>query len=94
MTGHYSFQQSLEIAEKIGDIAGMAISMGQMGALYLKQNQCETALKPLFQSFAIFNKIGSPYANQAKNNIARCREKMTEEQFKAILKEFEMLNAE
>jgi tetratricopeptide (TPR) repeat protein len=92
--GHYNaaltqYQQSLEIAEKIGDIAGMAISMGQMGDLYLNQNHCETALKLLFQSFAIFAKIGSPNANQAKELIVICREKMTEEQFKAILKEFE-----
>ncbi|HLP47827.1 MAG TPA: hypothetical protein VK469_17925 [Candidatus Kapabacteria bacterium] len=54
-----------------------------------KQNQFETTLKLLFQSFAIFTKIGSPNANIVKDNIARCREKMTEEQFKAILKEFE-----
>ncbi len=83
------YQQSLEIVEKIGDIAGMASSMGQIGALYLVQNQCETALKLLVQSFAIFTKIGSPNANIVKRNIARCREKMTEEQFKDILKEFE-----
>ena len=81
------YQQSLEIFEKIGDIAGMAISMGQMGTLYLAQNQCETALKLLVQSFAIFTKIGSPNANIVKRNIARCREKMTEEQFKATLED-------
>jgi hypothetical protein len=40
--------------------------------------ECENALKLLFQSFAIFTKIGSPYANQAKNDITSCREKMTE----------------
>ncbi|HLP47829.1 MAG TPA: tetratricopeptide repeat protein [Candidatus Deferrimicrobium sp.] len=88
------YQQSLEIAEKIGDIAGIAESMGQMGALYLVQNQCETALKLLFQSFAIFTQIGSPNANLVKNNIAICREKMTEEQFKAILNEIGMMNDE
>jgi len=44
----------------------------------------------LLQSFAIFAKIGSPYANQAKEDIALCREKAPEEQFQAILKEFEI----
>ena len=88
------YQQSLEIAEKIGDIAQIAISMGQMGKLYFNQYQFETALKLFCQAFVIFTKIGAPYANQAKELIARCREKMTEEQFKAILKEFGMLNYE
>jgi hypothetical protein len=81
------FQKNLE---KIGDIAGMAMSMGQMGALYFEQNQFETALKLSLQAFAIFAKIGSPNANKVKHNIDLCREKMTEEQFQAILKEFEI----
>ncbi|HLP47403.1 MAG TPA: tetratricopeptide repeat protein [Candidatus Kapabacteria bacterium] len=83
------YQKSLEINEKIGDIKGMAISMGQMGNLYFNQNQFETAMKLFCRAFVIFTKIGAPYANQAKNDIARCREKMPEEQFMAILKELE-----
>ncbi|HLP61337.1 MAG TPA: tetratricopeptide repeat protein, partial [Candidatus Deferrimicrobium sp.] len=84
------YRKSLEIREKIGDIAGKAISMSQMGDLYFNQNQFETALKLFCRAFVIFTKIGSPYANKVKNSIARCREKMTEERFQAILKEFEM----
>ena len=67
----------------------MAISMGQMGILYFNQNQFETAMKLFCRAFVIFTKIGAPYANQAKNDIARCQEKMTEEQFMAILEELE-----
>ncbi|MCX6584016.1 MAG: tetratricopeptide repeat protein [Candidatus Aminicenantes bacterium] len=88
------YQQSFEIFEKIGNTFGMASSLGQMGKLYLEQNQCETALKLLVQSFAIFTKIGSPNANIVKRNIARCREMMTEEQFKDILNEIGMMNDE
>ncbi|MDQ1353002.1 MAG: hypothetical protein QG657_3308 [Acidobacteriota bacterium] len=88
------YQKSLEIKEKIGDIAGMTILMGQMGNLFFDQNQFETALKLFLQAFAIFAKIGSPIANQAKNDIARCREKMTEERFRAIIKENGMMNDE
>jgi hypothetical protein len=62
--------------------------MPQMGNLYFEQNQFEPALKFFLQSFAILSKIGSPTANIVKDNIARCREKMPEEQFKAILKDF------
>jgi len=45
--------------------------------------------KHLLQSLAIFAKIGSPEADKAKKLISLCREKMPEEQFKVILKEFE-----
>ncbi|MDQ1352309.1 MAG: Tetratricopeptide repeat protein [Acidobacteriota bacterium] len=82
------YQKSLEIREKIGDIAGMAISMGQMGNLFFAQNQFEPALKLFIQAFVIFAKIGSPNANKAKKGISFCREKMPEERFQAILKEF------
>ncbi|HLP48428.1 MAG TPA: tetratricopeptide repeat protein [Candidatus Kapabacteria bacterium] len=81
------YQKSLEIAEKMGYIKGVAISLGQMGHLYFVQNQFETAMKLFCRAFLIFSKIGSPYAKQAKELIAQCREKMTEEQFMAILKE-------
>lgn len=48
------------------------------------------ALKLFLQSFAIFSKIGSPNANKAKKGISLCRQKMPEERFQAILKEFEI----
>lgn len=83
------YQTSLEIREKIGDIAGAALSKAQIGTLYFAQNKFETALRNFIQAYLVFDKIGSPYANQAKKNIARVREKMPEEQFNAILKEFE-----
>ncbi|MCU0285759.1 MAG: hypothetical protein MUF15_05110 [Acidobacteria bacterium] len=84
----------MEIKEKIGDIAGMASSMGQMGKLYFNQNQYETALKLFCQAFLIFTKIGSPNADIVKDNIVICREKMTEEQFNAILNETFNMNDE
>jgi hypothetical protein len=31
------YQKSFEIGEKIGDIPGLALSMGQMGNLYLQK---------------------------------------------------------
>jgi hypothetical protein len=85
------FSIPLEIKEKIGDIAGVALSNVQMGTLYFKQSKFETALKFFIKAFLVFAKIGSPYANQAKKDITRVREKLTEEQFNAILKEFNLL---
>jgi tetratricopeptide (TPR) repeat protein len=85
---HYN--KALEIKEKIGDIAGAARSMAQMGTLYFQQDKFETALEYFIQAFIVFAKIGSPYANQARNDIARVREKLPEEQFYAILKKFNL----
>ncbi|MDQ1351579.1 MAG: hypothetical protein QG657_1884 [Acidobacteriota bacterium] len=82
------YQKSLEIKEKIGDIQGEAISKSQLGNLYFEQDQFEIALKYSIQGFIIFSRIGSPHAELAKSGIARCREKLPEERFNAILKEF------
>jgi tetratricopeptide (TPR) repeat protein len=84
------YRKSMEIKEKIGDIAGAALSMAQIGTLYFKQNQFESALKLFIQAFLVFTKIGSPYANQARKDIARAREKLPREPFNAILKEFNL----
>jgi tetratricopeptide (TPR) repeat protein len=84
------YEKAKEISEKIGDIAGTALSMAQIGTLYFKQNNFETALAYFIQAFLVFAKIGSPYANQARKDIARVREKLPEDQFNAILKKFNL----
>lgn len=85
-----NYQDSLEIKEKIGDIEGAAISMAQMGNLYFQKQEYATALTLCLKSLIIFNNIGSPNAEIVKGFIAGIREKMPEEQFNAILKEFEL----
>jgi tetratricopeptide (TPR) repeat protein len=84
------YQKSLEIKEKIGDIPGLALSMGQMGKLYFQRKEFAIALELFIQAFLIFTKIGSPYANQARKDIAGTRENLPEEQFHAILKKFKL----
>ena len=84
------YRKSMEIKEKIGDIAGAALSMAQIGTLYFKQNQFESALKLFIQAFLVFTKIGSPFANFARDYIIKIKEKLPREQFNAILKEFNL----
>ncbi len=84
------YQKSLEICEKIGDSRGIAITLGQMGHLHFKKNEFAIALEFFIQAYLVFAKIGSPYANQARKDIARTREKLPEDQFKAILKKFKL----
>ncbi|MCP4216285.1 MAG: tetratricopeptide repeat protein [bacterium] len=82
------YQGALEINEKIGNIVGAALTMAALGTLHVAQSDFETALKLFLQAHAVFAKVGSPRANQAAQDIARVREKLTEERFSAILKEF------
>ncbi len=64
--------------------------MEQMGGLYFEQNQFEAALKHFIQAYLVFEKLGSPLAAKVKENIALCRDKLPEAQFKSILKEFNL----
>ncbi|MGD2089881.1 MAG: tetratricopeptide repeat protein [Candidatus Aminicenantes bacterium] len=84
------YERSLEIREKIGDIPGVAISMGQMGNLHFQKKEFETALEYSIQAFLVFSKIGSPNANKARELIAMTREKLSGDQFDAILKKFKL----
>jgi len=85
-----NYQQALEIFKKIGDIVNSAMCIAQMGTLYFNQNKFETALELFIQAFLVFAKIGSPYANKVRKLISRVREKLPQEQFNAILKEFNL----
>jgi tetratricopeptide (TPR) repeat protein len=84
------YQKSMEIKEKIGDIYGLALSMGQMGSLYLQKKEFANALEFFIRALLIFTKIGSPYANQARKDIEKTRENLTEKQFNDILKKFKV----
>jgi hypothetical protein len=80
----------MEIDEKIGDIAGLALSIGQMGNLYFQKKEFETALKFFIQAFQVFTKLGSPYAQKAGKDIETTRKKLPKRTFKKILKEFDL----
>ena len=79
----------LEISEKIGDIGSVAIIKNNIGYIYFLKKDYATALKIFFPTFQILTKIGSPNAEGVKGNIALVREKIPEDEFEAILKEFE-----
>jgi hypothetical protein len=66
------------------------MSISQMGNLHLEKNERETALKYFIKALMVFAKIGSPYANQARKDIARTHEKLPEDQFQEILKKFKL----
>jgi tetratricopeptide (TPR) repeat protein len=84
------YQKSLDIKEKIGAIAGTASSMGQMGQVLSIKGQHNDALKRCLQSYLIFVKLESPKAAIVKGFINTIRENLPENQFNAILNQFNL----
>ncbi|MBM4137823.1 MAG: tetratricopeptide repeat protein [Nitrospira sp.] len=81
------YQKSLEIKEKIGDIAGAASSMGMIGNIMYIKKDYKTALRNYLISLDIFEKIGSPNADIVKGFISELIKKIGEEEFNKLLTE-------
>lgn len=82
------YQKSLEINNKINNIVGIALTYSQIGKIYFSLEDYQAALNYFVQALFIFVKTGSPQTYMAKRCILAVREKMPEEEFAAILKEF------
>jgi len=79
------YGQSLEIAEKLGDISGAATSLGQIGKLLMDQEEFEKAAPYLFSAYQIFEKIGSPNVKIVAKWLGQVKEKLGEEKLKEII---------
>jgi tetratricopeptide (TPR) repeat protein len=65
------YKESLEISMKFGDQSGIAITLGQLGRLAeLESNKTEAA-RLFREALSIFERLGSPYANLARKDLAR-----------------------
>ncbi|NIM15339.1 MAG: tetratricopeptide repeat protein [Candidatus Aminicenantes bacterium] len=87
------YQKAMDIKEKIGDIAGTASSMAQMGKVLSIKGQHNDALKLCLQSYLIFVKLESPNVTIVEGFIRNIRENLPEDQFNAILKEFNLTSS-
>jgi len=87
------FKQALEIREKNGDMPGMGIGHGQLGLLYLERGEYEESLRSSIKAFMIFDRLAAPQVQLAQKNIQKVREKLLEERFFEILKEFDITPA-
>lgn len=79
------FEKSLEMNEKIGNTADAASSRAQMGRVYFEKKEYPIALKLSLRAYSVFLKLGSPKAENVKDNILLIRKQMPEEQFNNIL---------
>lgn len=87
------FKQALDIREKSGDMPGMGIGHGQLGMLYLERGEHEESLRSSIKAFMILDRLTAPQVQLAQKNIQKVREKLTEERFFEILKEFDITPA-
>ncbi len=70
------YQQSLELNERIGDVGGKASTLGMLGQLLAdEKGEFEIGLDYLQQSLEIFQRLGSPNAETARQIINRVQQK-------------------
>src|SRR5438128_11571042 len=70
------YQQSLQMGEQLGDLAGQARSLGQLGILAFAQGDFEQALTYMVQAFLLLEKLRAPDSALAQRMIARIRDQM------------------
>jgi len=66
----------------------MATTYGKMGILFYEKEDFPTSLECSIQAYLIFSQIGSPKAFQALKNMHTLRTRLSESEFKEILKKY------
>ncbi len=88
------YKKSLEIREKHSDMQGMGTGYGQLGMLYFDKGEYQEALRSSIKACMIFNQLGAPQAQLAQKNIQKVKEKLPQQEFFDILKEFNITPVE
>ncbi|MDQ1351991.1 MAG: hypothetical protein QG657_2297 [Acidobacteriota bacterium] len=89
--GEYSaalekYEQSLKIEEELGDRAGVALSLGQIGSIYHQQKKYPEAFENYLIAFSILTELESPQAQIAANNLIDLRKDWGEKEFEEAIK--------
>ena len=78
-------EQSLAIRQQIGDIAGVATNLNNMGAMLFEQERYEEAIPLLMHAYQIRQKIGSPNAEGTARYLGAIIERIGEAKFQVIV---------
>jgi len=81
------YEQSLKIKEELGDRAGVAQSLHQVGMICQIQNKHAEAFENYMAALAIFAQIGSPNGKIALNSLIKLRDAWGAENFDKAWKE-------
>ena len=85
-------EQSLAISQQIGDIAGLATTLYNMGAIFLDQkNDIEKATSACWQSYTIYQKIGSPNVRYPASYLEAIFKQIGEARFQEIISKINTL---
>jgi len=79
------YEQSLKIAEELGDRAGVASSLHQVGSIYHQQKKYPEAFENYLIAFSILTELGSPDAQIAENSLGILRKDWGEKEFEEAL---------
>ena len=79
------YQESLKIAEELGDKSGIAISVGQLGRIAKLEGDYATAVQLWVVALGIFEELRSPKADIVRGWFARLRDELGEERFEEVL---------
>jgi tetratricopeptide (TPR) repeat protein len=69
------YQQSLAINQELGDRAGVATAMAQMGLLLEQQGNLARAVTVMVQALQLFEQLAQPEAEQARSILARLQQR-------------------
>jgi len=78
-------EQSLGIMQEIGDIAIMATTLNNMGAILFEQERFEEAIPLLVQAYQIRQQIGSPDAEGTAGYLGAIMERIGEARYQGIV---------
>ena len=81
------YQKASEIFEELGDKLGVANSCGQLGALYMAQNNYKDAIGYLHRAAAIFEELNSPNLHLTVRYLDSARRAIGENRFNEYLRE-------
>jgi tetratricopeptide (TPR) repeat protein len=65
------YDESLEIAKKLGDQQGIAITLGQLGILAEEEGHKKKAAQLFREALSIFERLRSPFAEVARRSLHR-----------------------
>ncbi|MCX6578912.1 MAG: tetratricopeptide repeat protein [Candidatus Aminicenantes bacterium] len=80
------YEQSLKIKEELGDRAGVAASLNNIGMIYHQQKKYPEAFENYQIAFSILTELGSPQAQIAENNLGILKKDWGEKEFEAEMK--------
>jgi len=75
--------------QQIGDMAGVATTLSNMGAMLYEQNRYEEAVPLLIHAYQIFQKTGSPNVKVPERYLTAINERIGEAKYEEILSKME-----